>query len=414
MKRVLAVILALTLVLCLGLAACKKGGDEPTTASPDATNATTEKPDEGETNEGGEGTDTPAPVDFDYDAIADDQESADGTYEIAFVTDVGQLKDQSFNQGTWEGVKRFGSENGKTFKYYQPANGSEATDDDRYNAMKAAVDAGAKIVICAGFLQETALKKAAAEFADVKFVFIDGYQVNGEDGSALANVAPISFREEQSGYLAGYAAVKEGYTKLGFSGGGGGENPACCRFGYGFVQGAEAAAKEMDAQVEMKFSWLYGSSFSGSPDLQTMLNGWYTSGTEVVFSCGGSMCQSAFEAAGANDAYVIGVDVDQSSQSETVITSATKGLRESVMYALEKFYADKFDDLKPEGTVLGAAEDAVGLPTATWSLKNFTVEEYNALLASLKDGSVTVDDDYSALNGLESKLSNVALTVIGD
>ena len=406
MKRVLAVILALTLVLCLGLAACKKTGNEPTTAAPDAEQATTDKPADGDNGE------TAAPVEFDYDAIADDQESADGVYEIAFVTDVGQLKDQSFNQGTWEGVKRFGSENGKTFKYYQHANGSEATDDDRYNAMKAAVDAGAKIVICAGFLQETALKKAAAEFADVKFVFIDGYQVNAEDGSVLANVAPISFKEEQSGYLAGYAAVKEGYTKLGFSGGGGGENPACCRFGYGFVQGAEAAAKEKDVQVEMKFSWLYGSSFSGSPDLQTMLNGWYTSGTEVVFSCGGSMCQSAFEAAGANDAYVIGVDVDQSSQSETVITSATKGLRESVMYALEKFYADKFDDLKPEGTVLGAAEDAVGLPTATWSLKNFTVEEYNALLASLKDGSVVVDDDYTALNGLENNLTNVALSVI--
>ena len=407
MKRVLAVLLALSLVLCLGLAACKKtpaATDETTTAAPDAEQATTEKPADGE--------EQPADTAFDYDAIPDDQEAADGVYEIAFVTDVGQLKDQSFNQGTWEGVKRFGSENGKTFKYYQPANGSEATDDDRYNAMKAAVDAGAKIVVCAGFLQETALRKAASEFTDVKFVFIDGYQINGDDGAALTNVAPISFKEEQSGYLAGYAAVKEGFTKLGFSGGGGGENPACCRFGYGFVQGAEAAAKEMDAQVEMKFSWLYGSSFSGSPDLQTMLNGWYTSGTEVVFSCGGSMCQSAFEAAGANDAYVIGVDVDQSSQSTTVITSATKGLRESVMDALEKFYADKFDDLKPEGTVLGAAEDAVGLPTATWSLKNFSVEEYNALLASLKDGSVVVDDNYAALDGLESNLTNVALTYI--
>ena len=267
-------------------------------------------------------------------------------------------------------------------------------------------------LLCAGFLQETALVKAASEFTDIKFVFIDGYALNGADGNILANVAPISFREEQSGFLAGYAAVKEGYTKLGFSGGGGGENPACCRFGYGFVQGAEAAAKEMDVKVDMNFSWLYGSSFSSSPDLQTMLNGWYTNGTEVIFACGGSMCQSAFEAAGANDAYVIGVDVDQSSQSDTVITSATKGLRESVMFALDKFYTDKFDELDPAGTVLGAAEDAVGLPTDTWSLANFSIEDYNALLASLKDGSLVVDDDYTGLNGFNETATNVTVNFI--
>lgn len=387
MKKVLAMLLVLSLICCVVLAACKKA---PT---PDEPN-------------------TPENVAFDYDAVADDLESADGTYEIAFVTDVGQLKDQSFNQGTWEGVKRYGYENEKTYKYYQPANGSEATDDDRYNAMKAAADAGAKIIICAGFLQETALVKAASEFTDIKFVFIDGYALNGADGNILANVAPISFREEQSGFLAGYAAVKEGYTKLGFSGGGGGENPACCRFGYGFVQGAEAAAKEMDVKVDMNFSWLYGSSFSSSPDLQTMLNGWYTNGTEVIFACGGSMCQSAFEAAGANDAYVIGVDVDQSSQSDTVITSATKGLRESVMFALDKFYTDKFDELDPAGTVLGAAEDAVGLPTDTWSLANFSIEDYNALLASLKDGSLVVDDDYTGLNGFNETATNVTVNFI--
>ena len=387
MKKVLAMLLVLSLICCVVLAACKKA---PSTDEPD----------------------TPENVAFDYDAVADDLESADGTYEIAFVTDVGQLKDQSFNQGTWEGVKRYGYENDKTYKYYQPANGSEATDDDRYNAMKAAADAGAKIIICAGFLQETALVKAASEFKDVKFVFIDGYALNGADGNVLANVAPISFREEQSGFLAGYAAVKEGYTKLGFSGGGGGENPACCRFGYGFVQGAEAAAKEMDIKVDMNFSWLYGSSFSSSPDLQTMLNGWYTNGTEVIFACGGSMCQSAFEAAGANDAYVIGVDVDQSTQSDTVITSATKGLRESVMFALDKFYTDKFDELDPTGTVLGAAEDAVGLPTATWSLANFSVDDYNALLASLKDGSLVVDDDYTGLNGFNETATNVTVNFI--
>ncbi|MBP3410856.1 MAG: BMP family ABC transporter substrate-binding protein, partial [Clostridia bacterium] len=180
------------------------------------------------------------------DDIEDTMTSADGKYEIAFVTDVGQLKDKSFNQGTWNGVKSYAAANGLSYKYYQPANGDQATDDDRYDAMKAAVEGGAKIIVCAGFMQEAALTKAASEYPEAKFVFVDGYPIG------LDNVAPISFKEEQSGYFAGYAVVMDGFTSLGFTGGGGGTNPACCRFGWGFVQGAEAAAAELGIEVDMK------------------------------------------------------------------------------------------------------------------------------------------------------------------
>ena len=202
---------------------------------------------------------------YDYDAIPDTMEAE--SYEIAFVTDIGQLKDKSFNQGTWEGLKRFAYENEKSYKYYQPANANNATDNDRYDAMKAAVDSGAKIIVCAGFMQANALEKAAKEFPEVKFVFIDGWAMG------LENVTAIIFQEEQAGYLAGYGAVKEGFTKLGFTGGGGGSNPACQRFGYGYIQGANDAAKELDIKVSMKYSWLYGDTFSASPELQTMLEG---------------------------------------------------------------------------------------------------------------------------------------------
>lgn len=393
MKKILALLLAVTMVL-FAFAAC--GGNE----TPD----TTDNSGSSNVDDTSKADDANANKPVNYDEISDTCESADGKYELAFVTDVGQLKDKSFNQGTWEGLKKFASENGKTYKYYQPANGDKATDDDRYDAMKAAADAGAKVVVCAGFLQGTALAKAAKEYSDVKFVFIDGSAIEGAD-----NVAAIDFQEEQSGYLAGYAAVKEGYTKLGFSGGGGGDNPACCRFGYGFVQGAEAAAKELNKEVDMKYSWQYGAAFGASPELQTMLNGWYSNGTEVIFTCGGSMCQSAFAAASANDGFVIGVDVDQSSQSETVITSATKGIREGVAFALQKFYDDKWDDIGGVQTTLGAAEDAVGLPTETWSLKNFSIDEYSKLLASLKDGTVKVDKEYSNLDA--AKLTAVKLVI---
>ena len=322
---------------------------------------------------------------YDYDAIPDTMEAT--SYDIAFVTDIGQLKDKSFNQGTWEGVKRYAHENQKSYKYYQPAGGDQSTETDRYNAMVAAVKGGAKIIVCAGFMQGEALNKAAAENPNVKFVFVDGWAVG------KANVTAIIFQEEQAGYLAGYSAVKDGYTKLGFAGGGGGTNPACQRFGYGYIQGASAAAKELGITVTMKYSWNYGSSFAASPELQTMLEGWYSTGTEVVFACGGSMCTSAFSAASANNGKVIGVDVDQAKDSPTVITSAMKGLREGTMIALGKFFDNKWDEIADKAVNLGAADDAVGLPTeeSSWKFSKWTVEEYNELFASLKNGKIVVD-----------------------
>lgn len=65
-------------------------------------------------------------------------DNAGSTYEIAVVTDVGQLMDKGFNQGTYEGAKEFAEANNKTFKYYQPANGSNASDNDRIAAMRQA------------------------------------------------------------------------------------------------------------------------------------------------------------------------------------------------------------------------------------------------------------------------------------
>ena len=327
------------------------------------------------------------------DDIEDTMTAEDGVYQIAFVTDVGQLKDKSFNQGTWNGVKAYAAANGLSYKYYQPANGDQATDDDRYDAMKAAVEGGAGIVVCAGFMQETALKKAAAEFADTKFVFIDGYPLTDEAGNSLTNIAPISFKEEQSGYFAGYAVVMDGFTKLGFSGGGGGTNPACCRFGYGFAQGAEAAAAELGVDVELKYSWQYGSSFSASPELQTMIKGWYEGGTEIVFACGGSMFQSIAAAAAENDGFVVGVDVDQSAESDTVITSAMKGLSNATQWAIAKFYDGTWDEIGGVPTSLGAAEDAVGLPTGddAWRFETYTVEQYETALAAVKAGELTID-----------------------
>ena len=331
--------------------------------------------------------------------IDDTMTAENGVYEVAMVTDVGQLKDGSFNEGTWNGVKLFASANGMSYKYYQPANGNQATDDDRIDAMKFACDNGAKIVVAPGFMQATAMTTVATEYPEVKFIFIDGWDLE------LDNVAAIAYAEQESGYMAGYAIVKDGFEKIGFMGGGGGTNPACCRYGYGFAQGVSAAAKELGKTVELKYTWQYGASFSASPELQTMASGWYETGTEVIFACGGTMFDSIAAAAAANDAFVVGVDVDQSNLSETVVTSALKDLPNSVQWALNKFLNNEWDAIGNNCTTLGAKDNSTGLPTANWLFETYTVEEYQAQFEAIKAGTLVPD----ASAPLEGEIVNTGL-----
>lgn len=417
MKKFLALLLALVMVFAL--AAC--GGD-PATDPSDEPGATSEDP-------APEDSTTPSDdpeAAIDPDDIEDNPEF--DSYEIAFITDVGQLHDRSFNEGTWNGVKLYAYQNDLSYRYYQPANEDSATDDDRYDAMVMAVENGAKVVVCAGYLQEAAIRRAAIEYPDVHFVFIDGYSLTenpeDENSAVLTNVAGINFREEQCGYLAGYAVVMDGFESLGFSGGGGGTNAACCRYGYGFLQGASAAAQELNKNVTVNYSWQYGNNFQASPELLTMISGWYNTGTEIVFACGGSMFNSISAAASANEGYVVGVDVDQSGESETVITSAMKGIDQAAILALGHHFDGTWDEIGGTTTTLGAAEDAVGLPTAedSWRFEEFTVEQYEELFNGILDGTISVDanyptvddipnnpDDAGSLNGV---LPNITINVV--
>ena len=320
-----------------------------------------------------------------------------GDFEIAYVTDIGPINDGSINQNSYEGVERFAAANGLKHKYYQPANGSRASDNDRFNAMKAAVESGAKVVVCTGFMQGAAVERAAKAYRDVKFIFIDGWQIEG-----LNNLAAINFKEEECGFLAGYAAVKDGYESLGFSGGGGGTNPSCCRYGYGFVQGASAAAAEMGKTVYMKYSWLFGESYSASEGLEKMLGEWYNTGTKAIFCCGGSMYMSAVKAAEKYGGKVIGVEVDQSQASETVITSAMKNLGAAAEWALTKAYNGTWSEIGGVESAIGAAENAAALPMAASRFNTWSEAEYAELLKKLAGGEIAVDSNYHNLKSTSS------------
>ena len=308
------------------------------------------------------------------------------TYVLALVTDIGTIDDKSYNQGSWEGLEKYAKEKNITHKYYQP---TELSDDAYLTGIELAVKGGAKLIVTPGFLFETPVYLAQDIYPDTYFVLIDG---NPHDAAwSTWNTGPktvgITYAEQQSGFLAGYAAVKDGYTKLGFMGGM--AVPAVKSFGFGFIQGADYAAKEMglgDGAVTLNYH--YTGDFAATPENQAMAASWYNSGVEVIFACGGAVGNSVMTAAEAAGAKVIGVDVDQSSESATVITSAMKGLGASVYAAVKAYHEGSFPG--GQNLVFDASNDGVGLPMATSKFRSFSQADYDAIFAKLANFSVTV------------------------
>lgn len=327
-------------------------------------------------------------------------------YELALVTDIGTIDDKSFNQGAWEGVEKYAKEHDKTYKYYQPTAKTTAAYVD---TISLAVEGGAKVVVCPGYLFEPAVYETQDKYPDVKFILLDG-EPHNEDYSEYKtgeNTCPILFQEDQAGFLAGYAAVKEGYTKLGFMGGM--AVPAVMRYGYGFVQGAEAAATEMNvADLELKYH--YTGGFDATPEVQSMAASWYQSGTEVIFGCGGGVGNSVMSAAEAAGAKVIGVDVDQSPESDTVITSAMKQLSISVNDIIGDYYEGTFEGGKT--LVMNVTTEGVGLPMETSKFTKFTQADYDAVYAKLVSGEIKTLTDKDAASAAELPATHVAVEVI--
>lgn len=303
--------------------------------------------------------------------------------ELALITDVGTIEDGSFNQGAWEGIKQYAEQNGISYQYYQP---KEAATDVYMDTIKTAVKNGAKLIVCPGYLPEEAVYQAQDKYPKINFILLDGTPHNADytDNKINENVMPILFEEDQSGFLAGYAAVRDGYTHLGFMGGVA-EEPVI-RYGYGFVQGADYAAIEMGVNVDIKYC--YTDTFLESPAVHDMASAWYQEGTEVIFACGAAMGRSVMSAAesATTEAKVIGVDVDQSMESRTVITSAMKMLSNAVYSGIKDYYNDTFHG--GEITVLTAKNGGVGLPLESSDFRTFSEAEYDAIFTRLVEDEI--------------------------
>ena len=401
MKKILALILALVMVFALvacGTTAAPAPTEEPKTEEP----AATEAPAAEETQAPAEETET----------------------KVAMITDYGDITDQSFNQTTYEACKAFAETNGVEFQYFKPAGDSTA---DRVAMVEKAVDEGYNVLVMPGYAFGGTIVEAAPEYPDVKFIAIDvskgdlleagvaaageTYDYNPDNWDLeqyvdMSNVYCAVYQEELCGYMAGYAAVKLGYTKLGFLGGM--AVPAVVRYGYGFVQGVDAAAAELGL-TDVELNYVYGGQFSGDADITAVMDTWYNGGTEIVFACGGSIYSSAGEAAAKVNGKVIGVDTDQSGIIDgkygegMTVTSAMKGLYPATYDTLTDVVVngnwDKYvGQIATLGLISGTDPEAnyVQIPMTTqFEDGKFTADDYKALVAAMFDGSLTVSNDIS-------------------
>ena len=345
---------------------------------------------------------------------------AGSDYKVAMVTDYGDITDQSFNQTTWEAVVQFGKDNGIETKYYKPTSNDTA---GRVASVELAIADGYNVIVMPGYAFGGTIAEVSAQYPDVKFIALDvakgdlleaGVALKGESYDYnpdnwdlskyvdMSNVYCAIYQEELSGYMAGYAAVKMGYTKLGFLGGM--AVPAVIRFGFGYVQGVEAAAKELGITVDMKYA--YGNQFYGDADITAVMDTWYAGGTEVVFACGGGIYTSAAEAAKKVGGKVIGVDTDQKGVIDGLygegmtITSAMKGLYPTTIDTLTDIIVKgNWDNYKGKIETLGlvSGDDAslnyVQIPTTTQFSDKFSAEDYAAMVKKMFEGTIKVSND---------------------
>ena len=350
-----------------------------------------------------------------------DKNAADASEQkmkVAMVTDSGDITDQSFNQMTYEACKAWGKENDIEFNYYKPQSDS---DEARTASVDQAVADGANVIVLSGYVFAPTVIDESDLYPEVKFLALDvsagdicekgigeGYDYNPDHYNVTDyynedNVYCCTYQEELSGFMAGYAAVMLGYRHLGFLGGM--SVPAVNRYGYGYVQGADAAAKELGITDEVQVEYVCGGQFYGDADITAYMDTWYGSkGVEVVFACGGGIYTSAAEAAVKTGGKVIGVDLDQSVtineyKDGLTVTSAMKGLQVTIDNVLDAILNDEWDEYIGKIENLGMespdpAENYVQLPeeTTQWD-DTFTKEDYQKLVERMYNGEYEVSSD---------------------
>lgn len=314
--------------------------------------------------------------------------------EIVLLTD-GPVEDGGYNEAVYNGVRMYALGAGKPFSYYN----ANSDDPESYRKLiERSAQENARIIVCAGNDFGEAVGAVQESFPQTAFLLIDGVPHDGE-GEALAlseNVHCVLFHEEQAGYLAGYMAVWEGYRNLGFIGGK--EEPAVLRYGYGYLQGIDAAAKDLSLD-DVAVKYWYADTFSPDIAVREKADGWYAEGVQIIFACGGGLYESVLEAAENQDGLMIGADVDQARVSDRVLTSAVKNIGAAVTDTLDSFYANNGWSEAQAGQVrrYGVEEGCAAIPVVDteWRFKEVPTTHFFEIYKQMKRGDRAASDDIS-------------------
>lgn len=289
----------------------------------------------------------------------------------------------------WQGVQTFASAYGYTATT-QTAEGDSSADVE--TALRTAAESGAKLIICRGDAAATALYRIQESYPDVHYLLFDD-EPHNDDYSAYktANLVHcVLFQEEQAGYLAGYAAVIDGYTSLGFVGAR--EIPGIVRYGTGFLQGAEAAAEQQGETVNLKF-W-FADTYDENDAVTQRMADWYNGGVSLIFVSGGTLYKGAAQAAEQTGGKVMAGDTNVTELSDSILASAVKCYNAAVQRQLYEFFTAGSWSTQNAGQTerVGITNAEVALESDTsWRLDSFTLDDYRSLYEDLRTSVKRVD-----------------------
>ena len=300
----------------------------------------------------------------------------------AVIYDMGGKFDKSFNEGVYNGVKKFTDETGIEVMEFEVTN-----ETQREQAMRRMAERGATIVLGVGFAQADAIAKVAAEFPDTKFSIID---VSWLDAP---NLRQYAFKEHEGSYIVGVAAAKASKTgKVGFVGGM--DIGLIRRFACGYVGGVKSI--NANAEVYQNMTGTTPSAWNDPGKGAELTQSQIDRGADVIYHAAGGTGTGVIQAAADAGKLAIGVDSNQNGMAPgSVLTSMLKRVD---VAAYETFMDSKNGNFSSGVRVLGLAEGGVDWALDENNASLVTADMKDAVAAARADivsGKVVVHDYFS-------------------
>ena len=297
----------------------------------------------------------------------------------AVIYDMGGKFDKSFDEGVWNGVKKFTDETGVEVMEFEVTN-----ETQREQAMRRMAERGATIVLGVGFAQADAISKVAAEFPDTQFSIID---VGWLDAP---NLRQYVFKEHEGSYIVGVAAAMASQSgKVGFIGGM--DIPLIRKFACGYVGGVKSV--NAGAEVYQNMTGTTPSAWNDPAKGAELTQSQIDRGADVVYHAAGGTGGGVIQAAADAGKLAIGVDSNQNGMAPgSVLTSMLKRVD---VAAYETFMDAKNGNFSSGVRVLGLAEGGVDWALDDNNASLVTADMKAAVAAARADivsGKVVVHD----------------------